>query len=249
LKQSSADSNDPRDPARSTDNYLAYVARMEKHVDLLMQSGNPAVSVVAGDYCVRMGRAVYSAGAPASECRRYLKRSADHQLRYFAEGAGPRLSDLRQCDDYLEEFCAAYLAGSANEVLSAFEHVKPAHMQPWERVLLGALQCVLQGRAVIMNEQDVAITEKTKEFAPLPGLFDAIGQRDQAAFAAALETYALKIWGPPAESVARKALGEAGANYTGKWSFFCAAMCAVMGGVPRLSKKALQYVPVDLLTA
>jgi hypothetical protein len=236
-----------RDPAKPPEYYLAYISRMEKTLDLALQSGNPAMFTVAADYCLRMARAAYSAGSPLSECMTYLMRGTEFQFRYFDEGVGSNLSNLRQIDEYLEAFSAAYLVGAAERVIAAFERVKPTSLRIWERALMGALEAVLLGRAIPADEEGFAAAAKMKEFSTLPALFNAVERRDKTAFAESLEAFATKTWGPPADRVAKNSLKQTYPDYSGKWSFFCAAMCRVMGGVPAVSKKALQYIPVELV--
>jgi hypothetical protein len=242
-----ADSVRERDTAKPAPHYLAYIARMEKQVELAVKGDNPGAFVPAGDYCLRMGRAAYSAGKPVKDCRVYLKRSADYQIRFYAEGVQSKLTGLWAIDEYLEAFSAAYLVRNADEVIAAFERVKPDHMHPWDRALMGSLVGVLLGLPIPSDEEGEAAAARMKEYASLPGLFHAVQRRDIPAFTESLETYATKSWGPPADRVAKKALNQPYPDYSGKWSFFSAAMCSVMGSVPSLSKKALQYVPVDLV--
>ena len=236
-----------RDPAKTPAYYRAYIARMEEQLDLEISTGNPVAFLTGGDYCIRMGRAAYSAGGPVSDCRAYLKRSAGFQVRYYTEGVKSKLTSLWQIEEYLEGFSAAYLAGDSAEVISSFNRVKPDRMHSWDRALLGALETLLLGRPGTPDEEGTSAAGKIREFASLPGLFDAVERRDMTAFTDSLENYATKSWGPPADRVAKKALSQVHPNHSGKWSFFCAAICSVMGGVPRLSKKALQYVPVELV--
>jgi hypothetical protein len=87
----------------------------------------------------------------------------------------------------------------------------------------------------------------SKDWGLLPPLLKAISDCDKATFASALDAYLAKGWGPPAEKLAKYALKETTPRYCGKWCFLSAAVCSIMDFMPELSKKALQYVPVDLI--
>jgi hypothetical protein len=236
-----------RDPIKSPDYYLAFIARMEEQLHLNVKTGSPAVFFVAADYCILMARAAYSAGNLASECRAYLKRSADYQIRFYTEGVQSKLASLFQTEEYLEGFSAAYIAGAAKEVISAFESVKPDHMHPWERTLIGSLESVLLGKNITHDEEGKIAVARMKQFASLPNLFHATECRDMTMFTDALENYAAKNWGPMVDRRTKSALQQTYPDYAGKWSFLSAVMCDVMGDTPNLSKKALQYIPVELI--
>jgi hypothetical protein len=240
----------PRDPARPTDYYHAFVAREHEAMLAYTNYDNPALFASVAPKCMRIGVALYSAGEDLSESLGWFEKAADYQTRFLVEGVKFNLAGLGIIDTYFELYSAAFLAGKSDELIGALKKCTYKEDQhPMKVRLLDQFCDLLQGRPVETDEAEVAeIGALKKEWAHLPPLFSAAAAQDGDRMPAALEAYLLKYWGPPMEREAKRELRSPNPEYSGKWSLLSAAACRIAGGVPDISKKAMSYVPTDFVT-
>ncbi len=236
-----------RDPAKPIEHYQACIALLQLRIQNALKTGAPVMFKSIADYYVRISRAAYSAGYDVTECMTYLGEAAKFKIRFFTEAIKPKLLGLDQIEEYLESFSGAYFVGQAVPVIDAFERVKPDNLTLWEKGIMDQLCSVLTGKAIVQRKEETDLIKKMKEYGTLPALFKSIGDHDPVSFAQALDAFLTTSWGPSADRVARHDLKSEHPIYTGKWSIFSAAMCRIMDSAPDLSKKALQYVPIDLV--
>jgi hypothetical protein len=105
------------------------------------------------------------------------------------------------------------------------------------------------GEPIVWEKKQSDEIRAIKEYAALPSLFQAVNEKNVREFTTALDAFLTASWGPVADRRAKGDLRLPYPAYTGKWSLFSAAMCRRLGQDPQISKKAKQYVPVDLLGA
>lgn len=244
-------SRTPRDPAKPTAYYHAFVAREQEEILAYTKYNNPAMFFSVAPKCVRIGLALYSAGAEVSECLRWFAEAAMYQHRFIAEGKKFQFAGPGTIDDYLPLYSAAFLAGRSDELITALKqctYTETPH--PATSRLIAQFCDLLQGRPVETNEAEIAELDSLwKPWACLPPLFSAVSTKDPAKAAPVLEDYLTKIWGPPTEKWAKKALKSPTPEYFGKWALLAAAACKILRTVPDLSTKAKTYVPVELVGA
>jgi hypothetical protein len=236
-----------RDPAKPIEHYQASIALLELRIQSALKSGAPVMFRSIADYYLRICRAAYSAGYDVTESMTYLAEAAKFQIRFFTEAIKPKLLGLDQIEEYLEGFSGAYLVGQAVPVIDAFERVKPDNLTLWEKGIMDQFCSVLTGKAIVQRKEENDLIKKMKEYANLPALFKSISDRDSVTFAQALDGFLMTSWGPSADRAAKHDLKSEHPIYTGKWSIFSAAMCRIIACVPDLSKKAAQYVPIELV--
>lgn len=240
-----SDSGIVRDAAKPREYYEGVIELLEKYIQAYLEKGPPLYSSVA-EYNVRLARAAYSAGEPAARCKKYLKQSATYQARFFREGTDGKLAGFGQLERYLEWFGAADLVGNGAEVVAAFRSLSVTGVLPWQESLMSQLCAVFAGEPFVLRTEQVDQVARIKEYKDLPQLFRAMSDRDAVACEKALESFLTASWGPSADRAARKDLKAPYPLYTGRWSVFSAAACRRIGKPPGLSKKALQYVPLEL---
>lgn len=247
---SASEATAPRDGARPTEHYHAFVAREQEAMSAYTSYDNPALFGSVAPKCVRIGLGLYSAGSPVSECVEWFGRAATYQHRFMAEGAkfSPRSAII---DEYLEIYSAAFLAGKSGELVEALKKstygvgADPAMVR-----LLDQFCDLLQDRPVETSAaQAEELASLHKPWAYLPPLFSAASTGDAGAAASALDDYLLRYWGPQMEREAKRALKSPQPEYWGRWSLFSAACCRMLGHVPEVSKKAGTYIPVELVNA
>jgi hypothetical protein len=241
-----------REPSLPPSSFKAFAATLESLVADGRKHGPTAPDMFddTSSYCLRIARALYSAGEPVAVCKPWLDEAAKDYLR-FVEGKAYKFDAIGNIEEwYLERFPAAFLVGRAPEVVHAFRRCtfdKP--LAPWEKCLLHRLCAVLVGEPVVLEPKEVVdLQKRVKIWVSLPRLFQAVSDKDRSTFADALEEYLVKARGPGSDKSAKVAQKRTNPEYAGKWCFLAAAMCQIMGEVPEISKKAQSYIPVDLLT-
>jgi hypothetical protein len=243
-------SGTPRDPAKPAAYYHEFVAREQQAMRDYTQYSNPVLLASVAPKCVRIGVALYSAGAKTSECREWFGEAAAYQQRFLADGKQFKLAGPGTIDDYLELYSAAFLAGTSDSLIDTLQrctYTETTH--PAKTRLLMQFCDLLKRKPVDSNASEVAeLRSIKKEWASLPVLFSAVSTKSISDAASALDDYLTNSWGPPIEKWAKKALKSGNPDYCGRWSVFSAAACSILGTVPDLGKKAAPYVPVDLVT-
>lgn len=243
------ESGTPRDPAKPTAYYHAFVAREQQEILAYTQYDNPVLFTSVAPKCVRIGLALYSAGAEVAESVRWFGDAATYQRRFLSEGKKFQFAGPGTIDDYLALYCAAFLAGKSDDLIAALKQCTYTETTHPAKIRLLAQFCdFLQARPVKSNASEVAELRSLWEpWAFLPVLFSAVSMKDTVKAAIALEDYLANIWGPPTEKWAKKVLKSPNPEYHGKWAILSAAACKILGTVPDLSTKAKLYIPVDLI--
>jgi hypothetical protein len=239
----------PRDPAKPIEYFQAFVAREQEGICDCIKYNNPAILFTAAPACVRIGLALYSAGAGVSECLRWFSEAAAYQHRFITEGRKFRFGGAGTIDSYLALYSAAFLAGHSDELIADLKqctYTETPH--PATTRLIAQFCDLLQGRPVETNAAEIAeLNSLWKPWAFLPTFFSAVSTKDPAKAAPALDDYLTRIWGPPTEKWAKKALKSPTPEYFGKWALLAAAACRIPRAVPDLSAEAKTYLPVDLV--
>lgn len=235
-----------RDPAKPREYYVAYMALLQQYLDS-HSTDKPSLYWLVSDYSLRFSRAAYSAGEPTETCRHHLRQTAEYWLRFLTEGTGGKLNGLADIEEYLERLAAAELAGMASDVVAAFRSLQIEGTQDWQKSLVLQACAAMVGEPPAQRKPDLERIGQIKQYADLPALFRALGNHDVEGSAAALDSFLSKSWGPAADRAGRGDLKLPYPAYAGKWSMLSAAVCRRIGTIPSLSKKAMQYVPVDLV--
>jgi hypothetical protein len=240
--------SEPRDSAKTFEYYQEAIQLHKQQAENAMAKNNRLLFPAISRYCTRLARASYSAGLPVAECLDWLARAAEYELRYMKESPEPEWAPQNELDDVTEHYAAAYLTGRSNEVVKTFFATKMGKMSTWETSFMNMVSAVFAAKPTDMGAAELkALAKNEKSLAALPGLLKSVSARDEESFPAAFELYLSNGWGPSADAAARKDLKSKYAIYMGKWCFLSAALCRMMGGVPKLSKKAVQYVPLELV--
>jgi hypothetical protein len=236
----------PRDPAK-TPAYFMKVARLYRGaIAAAIKLDSSAVLTTIADYHLHVARALYSAGAPINECVSELASAAEFFERDLAANAESPLSGISNLAPYLEYLSAARLSDRFERFEKRLRNAPMTGVPAWQ-------QSVLSLTVAAFGSQTKLATPLAKNGAdPMFGprftdVFLAVLERDHSGFPGKLELYLTKDWGPRLDRGAKEDMSSTPASYTGKWLFFSAALCAVMGDVPALSAKAMQYVPVELI--
>ena len=248
---STSETKTVRDQTKPADYYRAFIARELEAMQAYTSYNNPALFRSVAPKCVRIGLALYSAGADVSECFEWFGKAADYQTRFIAEGTKFSPEGRGSIDDYLEIYSAAFLAGRSKELLAALQrctYTEPGH--PVIVRLLDQFITLLRGGRVEASTAEAAdAAAAKKEWGSLPALFDAASDHDIEAAGPALDAYLVKSWSPMIEREAKRALKSPTPDYWGKWSLLSAAVCRIVGGVANVSKKASSYIPSELAAA
>ena len=209
---------------------------------------NPALYFSVAPICVRIGGALYSAGAEVSECLRWFEKAADYQHRFLVDEKKFKLANIGTIDNYLEIYSAAFLAGKSGELIAALEQCSYSETPPpLEMKLLTQFCDFLRGGKIDTDEKQLAELKALHErWGVLPLVLSTVSKKDAPGARAALDDYLANHWGPPIEKTAKKALKSPSAEFWGRWSFFSAAACKILEVVPDLGSRAKSYVPTEL---
>src|SRR5437879_557247 len=169
-------SREPRDPAKLASYYHAFVAREQEAMLAYTKFDNPGLYFSVAPICVRIGGALYSAGAEVSECLHWFGEAATYQRRFLVEGKKFKLGNIGTIDNYLEIYSAAFLAGKSDELIAALKQCTYTETpRPSDMRLLQQFCDFLLRRKVETNEKQVAELKALHErWALLPLLFSAV---------------------------------------------------------------------------
>jgi hypothetical protein len=237
-----------RDPAKPRDYYAQLVKDAEAEIGQYTKFNNPALLGFACPACIRIGKTLYSQGDSVSACLHWCEQAVSYHMRFVVEGRKYQFNGYGVIDQDLELYSAGYLVGRAPEMLECFQRTTfKEPIQPVQKALLDQLFSTLTSRPLSELPLELkTMTGPNEEWATLPPLFKAIADKNEPAFALALQDYLMASWSPAVEKWAKRALKSARPEYFGKWNLFAAAVCKIMGSVPQLPKKLKQYLPVDL---
>lgn len=235
----------PRDAAKPAAHYVKLAGLYRKEIDAAIKLNAPAVLRSIADTHLRVARALYSSGAAAADCLAQLHGAGDFFTRDLLASQTTPIAGVPNIESYIENFSAATLAGNLAPCLEAFKRARIVDFSLWQRSLLSLVTGALVGRSERPETFD--LRGAPQEW--VPGFSDMVraackGNAD--AFASALNAFLKEQWGPSADRVAKADLATRPSQYIGTWAFHTAALCKVWRYVPVLSKKAKQYVPIDL---
>jgi hypothetical protein len=238
----------PRDPAKPASYYLKTARLYDREILGAIKLNSSAVLQFIADRHLRVARALYSAGAAISDCQVHLAAASDYFIKFLSESLKRPIAGIPDTESYVENISAAYLTGSVRPCVQAFRAARIQNVPRWQGAVLSLVAAVLKGDDELPEDFDVQ--GAPAEWAPrFTDMFVAALRRDHRAFPNALETYIRQYWAPSADRAARGDLKARPPCYVGRWAFHTAALCKLMGGVPPLSKKVLQYVPAELVGA
>lgn len=237
-----------RDAAKPASHYTKLAGLYEKEIAHSIAMKSRQLTRFIADRELRVVRALYSGGAPLSECLTHLTAAGDHFTQFLTDSRGEAIEGIPDVESFIENMSAVFLCGAGSACERAFRAAQIDNVRPWQSSVLSLVAAVLDGKTSIPHPLDLQGTPK--DWAPLfTDMFQTVLRRDHDAFPAALKAYFAKSWGPSADRAARGDLKAKPCCYVGKWAFHAAALCKLMGGAPPLSQKLLQYVPVELVTA
>lgn len=244
----------PRDQAKPVTYFEQFVAAKRADVEMLRGAAEQAADPGRKAGLVGMlpqrandiAIALYSGGAPPSECKRWLGEAVDARKQIAA------LNDFR-FDEYglanedLRTFSGACLIDRQMEIVQA-QRKSTFDTNPVPGLLdLIELYCeVLAGEPAVHEVNERSLKRVAPDWLTLPPLFQSVAARDKRLFAERLETYLSTTWERYAK-VVRRAIKNPAPVYFGTWNLVSAALCKVMGHVPELSKKVRGYVPDELI--
>ena len=244
----------PRDTAKPVEHYERVIERHKAERETLQQAIERTADPQRRAKLLNtfpqkandMALAAYSAGKPIAECKRWLGEAVDARLR-IAELSGYRFPEYGFAHEDWRTFSGAYLIGRHAELVAA--HRKTVfETQP----VPGLLDLMEQYCEVLLHEplarqaDERSLKPVAPDWLTLPPLFQAVAARDQARFAATLETYLSTTWELYAVGL-KRAIKQPGPFYFGVWNLLSAALAKIMGGVPNLSAKSRAYVPTELI--
>jgi hypothetical protein len=217
------------------------IAGTRASVEDEVKTGIAAVMTPVPNECLRIAMAHYSAGDGIPECQHWLGQAVDYRMEIFKK-RDYQLGGWGALIENLETLAAASLVGRGPELVDAYRRCQLQH-QPVPRIhgLMDQAFAVFKAEPVEQVKAEMDDLRKNgKELATLAPLFKAVADRSAAGFEKALTAFVLECWTKEVKG------SERDAEYSGKWSILAAAVSKIMGGVPKLSKEALPYVPVEL---
>ena len=239
----------PRDSAKPSEYYQAFILKEQEGIAAYTGHNNAVLFGSVAPKCIRIVRAAYSCGAEPGYCREWLQQAATYHHRFMVEGKKFAFGGPGNIDDYLELYSGALLVDQGGALAQARRqctYTETPH--PVVTRLISQFLDLLEGQKVHVGDGESAESAAVKkEWGALPALFKAVSDKDVPAASSALERYLADAWAPPMEKWAKTALKAAQPEYTGKWSFFSAAVCRLLGTMPELGPKGKLYVPVDLI--
>lgn len=234
-----------RDPAKPASHFSKVAGLYRQQITAAMTLNSHAVLGHIADTHVRAARALYSAGAPVAECLVQLAGAASFFTQDMAASRTHPHPGLPNIEFFIESLGAACLCDDIVSCTQAFRTANIQNVPAWQQSVLALVVTVFEGKTTLPQGFD--LQGAPSEWAPLfTDMFLVVMRKDHAAFPEALEAYFRERWGPSADRVARRDIAAKPSPYVGKWAFHSAALCKLMGGVPPLSKKVLQYVPAEL---
>ena len=243
-----------RDPAKSIEHYRKLAESKQSEIEFLLDAADRATDAKRkAGLAATLPRlsntaalALYSAGAPISECRQWLGKAVDARRKY-AELNEFRLEEYGLANEDLTTFSGACLIDRHAEMVKMHRRTKvDTNPVPGLPDLIEQYCQVLMAEPLSRKVDEGSLKKVAPDWLTLPPLFQAAADRDTRRFAQTLDSYLSTSWEPYAKGI-RRSVKNPALIYAGTWNLFSAALCKIMGGVPDLSKKNLSYVPVDLI--
>jgi hypothetical protein len=243
---SSSEKLKPRDSTKPSSYYLKVATVYRRAIAAAIKLESPAVLNTIADYYLRVARALYSAGVSTRECKSELAKAAQYFMEHLSASQEHPLHGIPNMGSYLENMGAACLTGTIGPCMQRLRTMRVENLLPWQASILSLIGAAFEGKDKLVGALDVA--GAPSEYGPrFTDLFLAVVRKDRERFGPALGTYLTQVWGPPLDRSAKYDLDTKPPSYTGKWAFFLAALCSVMHEVPSLPRRAMEYVPVDLV--
>jgi len=235
----------PRDPAKPSHYFMRLADVVKREVEKALKADPDPTLFYFAKRHLRIAFALYSAGVPAKDCRPYLAAAADHFIAMLTASQREPLGGIPNMHPFLDSLSAAALSDRIDPCLGALRTAHIIDVKPWQSALLGLFSDAVQATKSSIN---IDLSGAPPVFGPTLGaVLDAVRLRDAETFKTSLQSYLVKQWAPAADRAARDDLKTTPVDYVGKWALHATAACRLMGGVPQLSAKALQYVMVDLV--